>query len=250
MNWNEAFNNLTRMVDLKLPSISGRSDITILDVNDKQITVSTATGNHKRATSEIRKIIDRMDLLAPVHIDSVLLGSGSSRNQPETIIANMPDVEWLHLNNRKHIVWMGRQTHLVGTLKELDEFNSAQLRMRFKGQGPLAGRSSSKVIILAKNLRLANDFISALFQSNEPQALAGGRGYIISSDSVDLVLLPAASDASENFEVIPVVRVVDKSESLARILRVFPDAVYQEVNCDMNLGILRLPGGSALAVED
>lgn len=250
MNWNQTFNNLNSMVNLQLLSISGRSDITLLDVTDKQITISSATGNHKRATDEIRKIIARMDLLSPIHIDSVLLGSGSSRNQPETILANMPDVEWLHLNNRKHIVWMGRQTHPVGTLKELDEFNSAQLRMRFKGQGPLAGRSSSKVLILAKNLRLANDFVSALLQTNEPQAIPEGRGYKISSESIDMVLLPAASDADETLEVIPLVRVIDKGESLKRILLVFPDASLQQLNCDGNFSILRLPGGTALAIED
>jgi len=56
-----------------------------------------------------------------IHVDALLRGSGSSRNQPETILASMPDVEYLMKDKKKHVVWVGENTHKLGTLKEQEE---------------------------------------------------------------------------------------------------------------------------------
>src|SRR5689334_16199774 len=100
MNWDQTYKQLKDMEGLTLRSISAKTDIKLLEVTEDQIIVLTRSGEKKtRPTNELRRIVERMESLSPVHIDSVLHGSGSSRNQPETILANMPDVEWARIND-------------------------------------------------------------------------------------------------------------------------------------------------------
>ena len=125
MNWAKAYQTLQAMVGMKLHSISGEADITLVAANPETVTVRAkkASGgfkNVKRRTSELQGLVSQMNLNVPIHVDSQLHGSGSSRNQPETILANMPDVEWTKVEGRKNIVWVGNNTHAVGTLRKLD----------------------------------------------------------------------------------------------------------------------------------
>lgn len=57
-------------------------------------------------------------------MEGILHGSGTSRNQPETILANLPYIEWLKLNNKKHIAFVGKNTHPFGTLKQMSPLDS------------------------------------------------------------------------------------------------------------------------------
>ena len=65
-----------------------------------------------------------------VHVDEVLHGSGTSRNQPETILANLPYVEWVVINNKKHISYVGESTHPYGTLKKMEPIKAEETKKR------------------------------------------------------------------------------------------------------------------------
>lgn len=123
MDWQKTYERLQTMVGMKLPSISGKSDIVLENVAEGHITVSAKNkaGKKKsvrRSTEELKGLVLKMKLGVPIHVDSEIHGSGSSRNQPETILANMPDVEWVRVEGRKHVVWVGKKTHHRGTLRE------------------------------------------------------------------------------------------------------------------------------------
>lgn len=64
--------------------------------------------------------------LPAAHVDSVLGGSGSSRSQPETILANLPYVEWLTVAGKKNIAYVGDDTHEKGTLHKMDDDKAAE----------------------------------------------------------------------------------------------------------------------------
>ena len=119
MNWDQALARLRDMSGLDLPSISGRANIKILSVDGGYIRISAQRGEVERPISELQNLVSMMDLNVPIHVETALHGSGSSRNQPETILANMPDVEYLYVNKRKHIVWVGHDTHPPGTIQEV-----------------------------------------------------------------------------------------------------------------------------------
>lgn len=123
VDWDKTYQRLGKLVGKKLNSISGKSDITLVAADEDRVTISakTSLGKNKtvdRPTEELRGLVSKMKLNVPIHVDSEVHGSGSSRNQPETILANMPDVEWTRIQGRKHIVWVGTKTHAAGTLRE------------------------------------------------------------------------------------------------------------------------------------
>jgi hypothetical protein len=76
---------------------------------------------------EIRRVWEQLCVQRAVHVDTVLGGSGSSRNQPETILANLPYVEWLIIGGRKHLSYVGKPTHPLGELKKMDSLEAYAL---------------------------------------------------------------------------------------------------------------------------
>jgi len=248
MEWQQTYQRLRHMVGLKLHSISGKTDITLGSVDADVITVSAQSDDKNRPTEELRRIVSKMDLGQPIHVDSVLFGSGSSRNQPETILANMPDVEWLNLNGRKHIVWVGKQTHDMGTLKEIEEFQATQIRARFRGRGPLTGRRPTTLIIRAKEPRKASELVAAVLQASSPEPIPGLQGYRVSHDSSEIVLLADAS-ISASMELIPILQVVDHQEAIKRIRALFPDLKTESIKLDGEVTIIRLPNSGVFALE-
>lgn len=245
MDWNQTYHNLRQLIGLKLQSISGRSDIRILDVDPDAITLEGSSGKKRRPTSELKQIVSKMDIGEPIHVDSILFGSGSSRNQPETILANMPDVEWLNLNDRKHIVWLGHKTHEPGTLKEIEAFQASEIRARFRGRGALTGRRPTSLLIRAKEARLASELVMTALQVSAPTPLPGKNGYRISDEHAE-VLLVADPRLRAAMEVVPVLKVVDQDEAVERLRKLFPELKTEDLALDRRYVLVHLPNGSGI----
>src|SRR6185503_4271360 len=112
MKFSDVLSDIEKLKNKKLSSIRKGAEITIEEVdrtNDRLI-LTTARGKKKsRPLSEIQMLWERLCANAALHVDSALGGSGSSRNQPETILANLPYVEWLSNERKKHIALVGRE---------------------------------------------------------------------------------------------------------------------------------------------
>lgn len=118
LNWNTAYQRIRQLQGQDLDSISGKSDIRLLSINPDRYVVQRTDGSRvSRPTGELRAIANEMALNVPLHVDAFLRGGRTSRNQPETILANLRSVECRRINRRKHIVWVGRNTHPLGTLR-------------------------------------------------------------------------------------------------------------------------------------
>jgi hypothetical protein len=247
MDWLTTYQRLQTMIGVKLRSISGKTDIEISEVNSDTIKVRSESGMKTRSLDELRRIVSKMTLGQPIHVDSVLFGSGSSRNQPETILANMPDVEWLNLNGRKHIVWTGRNTHGIGTLREVEEFEATQIRTRFRGRGPLTGRRPTTLIIRAKEPRKATELIAAALQESAPEPVPGKSAYRITNGSSEILLIPDQNSATMDF--IPVLKVVDRSEAVARLRNLFPDLQSKVLDVEGEIIVVEFPGSGFIAFE-
>ena len=108
---------------IPLNSISGRAvpfSVCEVDFIKRNYLIQLSEGTIKsRPLDEIERIWKEMISKSAVHVESLLGGSGSSRNQPETILANLPYVEWLPFNGKKHIAYVGKNTHEYGTLKQM-----------------------------------------------------------------------------------------------------------------------------------
>ena len=121
MSFDDVLKDIEGLIGLRLESIRPGAEIVVREVSSDEgrIELETAKGDVKsRPISELRRIWEALSNGTPVHIERVLGGSGSSRNQPETIFANLPYIEWMRHNGKKHIVNVGRNSHPPGTLKK------------------------------------------------------------------------------------------------------------------------------------
>lgn len=157
MKYEDVLQDINKLVGLNLRSIRPGANITILEVDSDRgnIVLETESGKTRsRPLDEIKRIWDQLMLQPAVHVDGVLHGSGSSRNQPETILANLPYIEWLKVNNKKHIAFVGKDTHTYGTLKQMDAFSAIAI----------AEHLAKNEVAEIKNIIATSDVIQSLDQ--------------------------------------------------------------------------------------
>jgi len=126
----EVLQDISTMIDIKLGSIRPGADLTItnIDFDGMKIELETSSGTRRnRPFSEIETIIRFLNFEKVAHVDTVLGGSGSSRNQPETILANLPYIEYTYIDRKKHLVLRDEPTHELGTLKEVGQIEASRI---------------------------------------------------------------------------------------------------------------------------
>ena len=114
--------------------------------------------------------------------------SESSRNQPETILANLPYVEWLKLENKKHISFVGKDTHPYGTLKQMDAVAASNLKKRSEKE-----RIDKKSKVVIVSVDLANT-ISVLNKVVPGTVTAISQGvYVFDNSGFEVTILSSSS---------------------------------------------------------
>lgn len=129
MDFSDIINDLKKLEGMQLNSIRPGAEITIasVDLEQKKVQVRSASGKiQSRPFFEFQRIWEALLSSPAIRVEEVLNGSGSSRNQPETIFANLPYIQWLKLGNKKHIAYVGKPTHAFGTLQQMDSMQVAE----------------------------------------------------------------------------------------------------------------------------
>ncbi|MDR6884311.1 hypothetical protein [Bacillus sp. 3255] len=149
MKFDNVLSDLEKLVGLRLQSIKPGADVSLEEIDRKNLKVWLIASNGDRKSrpfSELEKIWLALCTEPAVHVEKVLGGSGSSRNQPETLMANLPYIEWCYLaGKKKHLVLKSGATHHYGTLKKMDDIEALSLSERLKGK--LAPDSGMVVIV-------------------------------------------------------------------------------------------------------
>lgn len=97
-----------------------------VDYDNKNIVLNVG-GTRKTWTFEkMKKVWDEMYYKPAANVEVVFGGSGSSRNQVETIFACLPYVEWLYIDKKKNIAYIGKETHPYGEIKKMEEAKEAE----------------------------------------------------------------------------------------------------------------------------
>lgn len=153
--------DIQSLIGMRLKSIKPGADITLtgIDVAERRFLLKTSNGDNKsRPFSEIENILKALNAEGIVHVETVLAGSGSSRNQPETILANLPYVDYTFIDNKKHLLLRDEPSHGLGKLNELDLLEARGIVDRFK-----ARRTSLPVqLIVTSKLRETTTALVAL----------------------------------------------------------------------------------------
>ncbi len=155
MDFSELLNDIAKLEGLHLSSIRPGADIVVekVDIEQEKIVVRNSSGKiFNRSVVEFQRIWDALISEPAVRVEEVLNGSGSSRNQPETIFANLPYIEWLKVTNKKHIAYVGDASHPFGTLKQMNSINASKIVDSMSD-----GNDSSRTIIVTASDQLVDD---------------------------------------------------------------------------------------------
>jgi hypothetical protein len=123
MTFEDLLNDVEKLIGLRLNSIRPGAEIIIESIDRKNgsLSLRNVQGSlRKRNLDELKNLWKELQKSRIVHVDGFLHGSGSSRNQPETILANLPYIEWLKYNGKKHLANVEKPTHAYGTLKKMN----------------------------------------------------------------------------------------------------------------------------------
>ena len=187
MNFLEVLEDIRKLEGLELCSIRPGAEITIEKVNIPQgkIIIRTKSGKlNSRPVVQLENIWEELISLPAIHVEEVLHGSGSSRNQPETILANLPYIEWLKVNNKKHISYVGKATHVFGTIKKMDNIDANKISEKLADKDKV-----TKVLSLISTREIYN--MSQMFSKicgKRPIALSRGM-YLYSLKNMEVVFV-------------------------------------------------------------
>ncbi|MCM3269102.1 hypothetical protein [Paenibacillus elgii] len=154
MTFEEVINDIEKMVGLELESVKPGANIILtgVDRTAKRIELTTSAGKEKtRPFSELKKIWDKLCSSPAAHVDSVLGGSGSSRNQPETVMANLPYIEWFFLDGKKHLTLRKEPTHDYGTLLKMDEVTALGIKDKLTN----IDNTACEVVVITDDIKVS-----------------------------------------------------------------------------------------------
>ena len=198
MTFKDVILDIQKLVGRQLSSIRPGAEITLVEVdpNKDRIGLETPGGHAKyRPLSEIRILWEELCRQPAIHVEQVLRGSGSSRNQPETILANLPYVEWLRIDRKKHIAYVGKPTHEIGTLKRMDPIQADTLTNRLRSK--LINEEVIRAIIVASDIALAAHSLENMtglsLRALEPGVYIGGH-------QKESIMLVARDSLPENID--------------------------------------------------
>jgi hypothetical protein len=152
----DVLKDIEKLAGLKLKSIRLGAEITIeeLDWETKSIFLTTAKGKRvSRNFPEMERLWESLCKKHAIHVDSELGGSGSSRNQPETILANLPYVEWFKHLKKKHLTLVSKVSHSLGSLKKMDDIAVEEMVQTLNDlETKSKGGDVSQVVVISGDL--------------------------------------------------------------------------------------------------
>ena len=128
------------LIGKELSGISGNATvfkITEVDYNNDSL-VLDVQGTRKTWTFErMSKVWEELYYRPAANVEVVFGGSGSSRNQVETIFASLPYVQWLLIDGKKHIAYVAKHTHPFGKLLRMSTEEEVQYTKWMKERNPI-----------------------------------------------------------------------------------------------------------------
>jgi hypothetical protein len=106
-----------------------------IDRDAKKYYIGSDSGDtgKSRLLSELQDIWQDLTRKGFSNVDQSLYGSGSSRNQPETVFANLPYIQHFKYKRKKHILLRGKSVHEAGVLDEVRGLEFRRLRKQLDG---------------------------------------------------------------------------------------------------------------------
>lgn len=186
MKFEELLEEMDMLRGKELKALGRAASIELLEIdrsaNLLRLSV-TGRGETSRSLDELRMLWRDLNRLPAVHVDSALAGSGTSRNQPETLLANLPFVEYLLVDGRKHIALVSGRTHAPGTVHQMDDVAAEQCKQALHEARPRRPRAVHSVEAAGP---AAQELARAFGCDTEPL----GNGYRLHLRDIDFDVVP------------------------------------------------------------
>ncbi|EBU9957941.1 DUF262 domain-containing protein [Salmonella enterica subsp. enterica] len=119
-----------------------------------------------RSLSELEAIFANLNIRGFCNVEQVLYGSSSSRNQPETIFANLPYIQHFKYEKKKHLLLRSHNVHDAATLSEVQGSEFRVLRKKIDNFLKLnLGKIYEQQVELVKSLDDAYQIVLKKFPS-------------------------------------------------------------------------------------
>ncbi|UXA00504.1 DUF262 domain-containing protein [Vibrio splendidus] len=124
MQFKDVLFDLEKLIGKQLQSVNPKTApifLTRFDIESKKYFISSNPNEEGNARyfSELESIWSELTHKGFCSVDQALFGSGTSRNQPETLFANLPYIQYFRFKGKKHIFLRGTHVHELGTLSEV-----------------------------------------------------------------------------------------------------------------------------------
>ncbi|WP_417441472.1 DUF262 domain-containing protein [Idiomarina sp.] len=163
MNLDYFIKSLSSLIGLKLPSINPNTpDLVLKEINleEGKYFISQAGGGtiQSRNIKELKDIYSTLERDGFCNVDQALYGSGSSRNQPETLVANLPFIQHFKYKGKKHLLLRTCENNCSIGLSEVKNEDIKTLRRQIEGFNEvsltrLSLKMSDNLIDLDENLK-------------------------------------------------------------------------------------------------
>ena len=143
MNFKDLLSDIDKLVGKQLQSVNPSTApifLTKVDFNSKKYFISNDPNKKGTGRSfwELEDIWSELVNKGFCNVDQALYGSGSSRNQPETLFANLPYIQHFKYQKRKHLLLREEEIHQLGTLSELPDKETKSIRNQIENQSKLS----------------------------------------------------------------------------------------------------------------
>jgi len=104
--------------------------ITSIDRENGKYIILSNSESKTRSLSQLEAIYNNLSIRGFCNVEQVTYGSSSSRNQPETIFANLPYIQHFKYENKKHLLLRSHNVHEAATLSEVQGSEFRVLRKK------------------------------------------------------------------------------------------------------------------------
>ncbi|EAU3309608.1 DUF262 domain-containing protein [Salmonella enterica] len=137
-----------------------------IDRENGKYKVSSNSETKTRSLSELEAIFANLNIRGFCNVEQVLYGSSSSRNQPETIFANLPYIQNFKYEKKKHLLLRSHNVHDAATLSEVQGSEFRVLRKKIDNFLNLnLGKIYEQQVELVKSLDDAYQIVLKKFPS-------------------------------------------------------------------------------------
>lgn len=172
MNFKDILSDIDKLVGKQLQSINPSTAPIFLikvDFNSKKYFISNDSNKKGTGRSfwELEDIWSELVNKGFCNVDQALYGSGSSRNQPETLFANLPYIQHFKYQKRKHLLLREEGIHQLGTLSELPDKETKSIRNQIENQSKLSFQHlNSAQVDAVEHIQKALSVISAKYSGD------------------------------------------------------------------------------------